>query len=153
MVLLVLSQKPLLSRFKSKNNNYHSSGFTEANSIAFFILSSNTSAGMSAMPSCSSLRTISLWPPVRPNISRTALGITSCPRSFIMTDPQMFFPVGGGGITFSLSTVVVLIRLSIVIPYRSDSLWHFSISGMVAPFSHFAYACREIPIFSAISSC
>lgn len=54
------NQKPLLLRFKSKNDNYHSSGFTEANSIAFFILSSNISVGMSAMPSCSSLRTISL---------------------------------------------------------------------------------------------
>ena len=93
--------------------------------MAFFILSSNTSAWTRAMPSLSSLSTINLCPPVRPNLSRAAFGITSCPRSFIVTDPHIFLPFGAGGI-FSLPSIVsVFIRLSIVTPYRLHSLLRF----------------------------
>ena len=49
------------------------------------------SAGTSAIPSLSSLSTMSLCPPVRPKRSRAAFGITSWPRSLIVTEPHMFF--------------------------------------------------------------
>ena len=48
------------------------------------------------MPS-SSLNTMSRVPPVRANLSRAPLGITIWPLSFIVTEPQMFFPFGAGG--------------------------------------------------------
>ena len=65
--------------------------------IASRIRSSKNSALINAIPS-SSLTTIILSPDLRLNLSLACFGITIWPLSLTVTVPQIFFPLGAGGI-------------------------------------------------------
>ena len=102
-------------RRRGRMNNYCvSSIFLSIYSRAFFMFTINASSGIRAIP-CSSVRTMTRCPPVSPNRSRAPFGMTIWPLSLIATEPQIFFPLGGGGMIPTPSTGSVRIRLSMVV--------------------------------------